>query len=199
MRKIAMRITMGVLALMAMGPSIQAQDREPPESAVGTRLRDFGGFVQLDARFGDMMGEFAAFAGARAAVLLKRRVYIGLGGAGLATDNAVVPGPTPGTTHPIRMGYGGLLIGYVIPTNSFVEITTDVLVGAGGVKLRDVDTDDAIFVFEPSVGIELNLSRVARLGFGAGYRFVGDTDLPGVEDSDLRGFTGTAAIKVGWF
>jgi hypothetical protein len=66
-------------------------------------------------------------------------------------------------------------------------------------SLKDADQDDAFFVFEPSVGVELRVAPVVRLGLGAGYRFVGDSDLPGVEDSDLRGFTGTASIRIGWF
>jgi hypothetical protein len=193
------RLFAGCLALLLTTTAAPAQEPERPPSAIGTGWRDFGGYLELDMKFGDLMNEFAAFAGGRAAVLLKRRVYLGIGAAGLATDNARIPGPVPGSSHALQMGYGGLLIGYVIPTRSLVQITTDVLVGAGGLDLEDQDQDDAVFVFEPTVGVELMLSRVVRLGLGAGYRFVGDTDLAGLEDSDLRGFTGTAAVRVGWF
>jgi hypothetical protein len=188
------RTIAGLLALAAVTAPIAANAQEPDRQkhAIGTRLRDFGGFVELDMKFGDMMGEFAAFAGGRAAVLLKRRVYLGVGGAGLATDNALVGG------QPLRMGYGGILIGYVIPTRSLVQITTDVLVGAGGIH-PEGGQDDGIFVFEPSVGLELILARFARLGLGTSYRFVGDADLAGLEDSDLRGLTGTVAVRLGWF
>lgn len=195
------RMITGFLALLMMAGQLRAQEDQPGgrEGAIGTRLHDFGGFVGLDARFGDMMGEFAGFAGARAAVLLKQRVYLGLAGAGLATDNAEVVGPVPGSTRPLRMGYGGILVGYVVPTSSLVDVTADLLVGAGGIHPKGMDDDDAIFVFEPSVGLQLKLASVARLGLGAGYRFVGDVDVANVEDSDLRGFTGTLAILVGWF
>jgi hypothetical protein len=97
------------------------------------------------------------------------------------------------------MGYGGMIVGYVVPTPSLLDLTADVLVGGGGVSLSGVDGTDAIFVFEPSVGAELRLSRVARVELGAGYRFVGDTELPGIDDSDLRGFTGRVALRIGWF
>jgi hypothetical protein len=146
-----------------------------------------------------MMGEFAGFAGARAAVLLKQRVYLGLAGAGLATDNVEVVGPVPGSARPLRMGYGGILVGYVVPTPSLVDVTADLLVGAGGVHPKGVVDDDGVFVFEPSVGVQLKLAPVARLGIGAGYRFVGDAEVAGIEDSDLRGFTGTVSILFGWF
>ena len=69
-------------------------------SAVGARLSDYGAFLGLDMRFGDMAGEFAAFAGGDAAIVLKRKVYLGIRGAGLATDNAEIPatGATPAQT-----------------------------------------------------------------------------------------------------
>jgi hypothetical protein len=96
-------------------------------------------------RFGDMMGEFAGFAGGRAAVLLKQRVHLGLAGAGLATDNAEVVGPVPGSLRSLRMGYSGILVGYVVPTRSLVDVTADLVVGAGGVHPEGVDDDDAVF------------------------------------------------------
>ena len=194
----------GAVQLMAI-PALtaQARDTTSQESAIGTELRDFGGFLSLDLRFGDLASEYGAFAGGEAALLFKRRVYLGIRGAGLTTDNAPVAGPEPGTSRPLQMGYGGLLIGYVIPTRDFWQVTTDVLVGAGGARpdLDGAGDDDwdGIFVFEPSLGLELKLARVARLRVGAGYRFVGGVDLTGIEDSDLRGVTGVVSLRVGWF
>jgi len=190
------RFLMMVLTLLILVPPSEAQSPEtkPREQAMGTRLRDYGGFVELDTRFGNMMGDFAVFAGARGAVLLKQRVYLGLGGAGLATDN-----PVPGSGESLGMGYGGLLIGYVVPTSSLMNVTADVLVGAGGLSTRSTDGIDRIFVFEPTVGLELRLARFARIGLGAGYRYIGSADLPGVQDSDLRGLTGTVSLRAGWF
>lgn len=189
----------GSLALLLVVTPLPAQEPESRPNTIGTQPRGLGGFVELDMRFGDMMGEFAAFAGARAAVLLKQRVYLGVGGAGLATDNALIEIPSHPSANPLRMGYGGFVIGYVIPTSSLVRVTTDVLVGAGQVHPSGIDEEDGIFVFEPAAGLELRLAPIARLVIGAGYRFVGDVDLPGVEDSDLRGLTGTASIRVGRF
>jgi hypothetical protein len=189
-----------VTLVVTVMPSVTAaQQADRPETAISGRSGDYGGYVELDNRFGDMMGEFAAFAGARVALRMKRNVYLGLGGLGLATDNARVPGATPGTTHGLQIGYGGFLIGYAVPTNGLVDFTVDALIGAGGAGLDDLDRSDEFFAFEPSLGLELRLARVVRLGLGAGYRFVGGVDLPGVRDADLRGFTGTASIKVGWF
>jgi hypothetical protein len=166
----------------------------PAAAPAQSQAHDFGGFVELDTRFGDMMGEFAAFPGARLALRLKDRIYIGMGGSGLATDNEA-----GGSAHTLEMGYGGFLVGYSVPTRELLNVTADVLVGAGQVTLNGSDQDDEFFLFEPSLGVELRVAPVLRLGLGAGYRYVGGAELPGVEDDDLRGLTGTASVRLGWF
>lgn len=188
------------IALLASAAAAQTPDRQ---SAVGTELRDYGGFIGLDTRFGDMMDEFAVFMGGHAALLLKHRVYLGVGGAALVTDHS-----TASADQTLDMGYGGLLVGYVVPVPALVQVTAEVMIGAGGARLaerEDIGAEeedeewDALFVFEPALGAEIKLARIVRLGFGASYRFVGATDTPGIGDSDLRGLTGTATLRLGWF
>jgi hypothetical protein len=180
-------------ATLILSPSTGAGQAPERQSAIGTDLRDFGGFIGLDGRFGDMGGRFGGFAGAHAAVLLKHRVYLGLTGAGLVSEG-------PG----IDMGYGGLLAGYVVPLPGLVQLTVEAPLGGGAVRhsdpapARDQDWDD-LLVFEPTLGIELQLARVLRLGFGAGYRFVGGSNTPGIDDQDLRGFNGSMTLRAGWF
>jgi hypothetical protein len=43
----------------------------------------------------------------------------------------------------------------------------------------------------------VHLGHVVTLPVG--YRFVGAVDTEGLRDSDLRGITGTATLRVGWF
>lgn len=196
MRLLMLTITTAILTFGVPTPC------DPQESAIGTSPHDFGGFIGLNMRFGDMAGDFGAFAGGEAAILLKRRVYLGIRGSGLATDNNLVPGAGGSPDEILRAGYGGLLIGFVIPTRSFVDVSVDALIGAGAIGTGEEGADseyDAVFVFEPSVMLDLRLARIAQLGIGAGYRFFGDADVPGVDDADLRGFTGVARVRVGWF
>jgi hypothetical protein len=58
---------------------------------------------------------------------------------------------------------------------------------------------DALFLFEPSLSAEIRLARIVRLGLGVGYRYVGAIDTPGLNDADLRGITGMASLRLGWF
>jgi hypothetical protein len=181
--------TVSVAAVLLLSSAAGAQTPER-DAAIGADYRDYGALVGLDTRFGDVRDEFAVFMGAHAAVLLKHRVYLGIAGAGM------VNGPPE-----IEMGYGGALVGYVVPTPGLVQVTVDALLGGGQVKLADEINDerDEIFVFEPSVGVELKLARILRLGFGASYRFLGGLDSELFHDGDFRTINGTATIRVGWF
>jgi hypothetical protein len=187
------------VSLAASASAVAAQGPER-DSAIGSDLSGYGGFIGLDTRFGDMMDDFAVFMGAHAALLLKHRVYLGLSGAGLITNHYA---PSASTDSAIDMGYGGLLIGYVIPMPGMIQLTADATIGAGGVKLAgQSETDDEewdeLFVFEPGLSAEIRLARIVRLGL-VGYRYVGAVDTPGLTDADLRGLSGTANVRLGWF
>jgi len=158
-----------------------------------------GGFAGLEMRFGDLAGAFATFAGAEFAILINDRVYVGVRGAGLATDNAMAQGPTGQDT--LKMGYGGLVVGHLVPLTSQMDLAVDALVGAGsyGAASTPSSEHDAVFVFEPSASLALRVLPFMRIGVGASYRFVGDASFGGVRDADLRGLTGMLYVRVGRF
>lgn len=198
-------ISMAALLTLVVTASPASAQTPERQSAIGGDLADYGGFVGLDMRFGDMANDFAVFTGGHAALLLKHRVYLGVSGAGLATD-ARLATPTSEAPGPsIDMGYGGVLIGYIVPTRSLVQFTAEALIAGGGVRLGersrpDDDEDwDPVFVFQPTAGAEIELAPIVRLGLGVGYRFVGGVDTSGLSDSDLRGVTGSATLRLGWF
>ena len=169
--------------------------------AVAPGWRGLGGFVAGDVRFGSMLGAFAPFVGAEAALLLGHRAMVGLRGAGLATSRVRVSPVPSGEVDTLRMGYGGLLVGYMTPVLPRLGISVDALLGAGTVGVDGVDADDhdAVFVFEPSATLDLAPVAAVRLGVGVTYRFVGGASRAGVPDSDLRGFVGLARVRVGRF
>lgn len=203
--RVRFRLITSVLVMFSISSSAAAQEPER-QSAVSLDASDYGGFVSADMRFGDIADDFGVFMGGTLALLLKHRVYLGVRGAGLITDEAVDGSAGTVNDPPIHMGYGGIVAGYVIPTRSLVQFTAETLLAAGGVKLDDdghVEDEDedweGVFVFEPVLGAELKLAPIVRLGFGVGYRFVGGVDTPGLEDRDLRGAVGTATLRLGWF
>jgi len=172
-----------------------------PKGGAAARLAGLRGFVGMDMRFGEMSDEFAMFVGAEMALLMNRGVYLGIRGAGLATDNAHVPTAASPVPDTLRMGYGGFVIGHIVPVSRTLAISVDALVGAGsvGTDRTGAGDDDAVFVFEPSATVDLKLAPPARVGSGASYRFVGDVSVPGVRDANLRGFSGVLRVRLGRF
>ena len=100
--------------------------------------------------------------------------------------------------------------------SKLVHINVQTLIGAGGVthrtdfyeNLLDEDGPDArhygrreaLFVAEPAVNIELNVTEWFRISAAGSYRFVsGVNEMRGLDDSDLSGPSGTLALKFGGF
>src|SRR5262245_25751420 len=102
-------------------------------------LSDYGGFAGLDLRLGQAADQFAAFTGAEAALLIKRRAYVGFRGTGLAMGNIEFPTGQSSVTEQLRMGYGGLMLGYTLPAAPLLDFALDVLMGSGGVRSRNED------------------------------------------------------------
>ena len=104
------------------------------------------------------------------------------------------------------MGYGGLELEYVHRPLEVAHVSLQVLVGAGGAAWdrsnwgHGWDEDiDAFFITEPALNILLNVTKHFRIGFGASYRFVGDVELPRLDNEDIAGPSGNVTIKLGGF
>jgi hypothetical protein len=148
--------------------------------------------------------------GGRGGLIINRRLVIGGGGYALARDN-IRTGYTfdNGDTPTLEFGYGGLEFEYIIRPSRLVHATFYTLIGGGrasytseqsqgGAVLRQrLDSD--LFVVEPALNLELNVTRWFRTGIGGGYRFVDGSDLPGLNDAALSGGVGTITFKFGSF
>jgi hypothetical protein len=54
-------------------------------------------------------------------------------------------------------------------------------------------------VVEPGLEVEINVTRFFKIGLGASYRLVRQSDLITVSDKDLSGFSGGLSLKFGKF
>lgn len=108
----------------------------------------------------------------------------------------------------LALGYGGLWLGYTVPTHKLVHLYGSLKIAGGAVGATNFDddwdfdenVDDAVFVGIPEVGVELNVARWFRLSGTAGYRFVGDFqgwNTLGKNDLSAPVFGLTA--RFGWF
>ncbi len=102
------------------------------------------------------------------------RFFLGLFGMGETFDYPAV------SSTQLAMGYGGLWMGYTIPSHKLFHLYTSVKIAAGGVSTTNFEEDwdpedqwnDVTFVAIPEAGIELNIARWLRMSGSVGYRFV---------------------------
>lgn len=109
--------------------------------------------------------------------LVFNQVFVGLFGMGETF------GPIRYNREQLALGYGGLWLGYTVPTNKLAHFYGSVKIAGGSVGTTDWHDDwdferndwpyDAVFVAVPEAGIELNMARWFRISGTAGYRFVG--------------------------
>lgn len=143
------------------------------------------------------------------------------GGGGLIFNQTMIGGFGQGELFTIErenlndgslaLGYGGLWLGYSIPTQKAVHGFASVKIGGGSVGVSEnynwweeeptFDSyDGALLVLMPEAGIELNVFHWMRLAGTVGYRYVDGFD--GALGLDSKAFNAPVfglTMRFGWF
>jgi hypothetical protein len=110
--------------------------------------------------------------------------------------------------YPISMGFGGLWLGYVKPTWKAVHLYMSLKIAGGGVSIAEDDDfedsiyDEAVFVAQPEVGLEVNFLKWFRVAVACNYRIVSgvqSNNLAGLSNSDFNAMGGTLTLRFGHF
>ncbi|MEZ4888971.1 MAG: hypothetical protein R3E32_29865 [Chitinophagales bacterium] len=187
-------------------------ETQPEMETLLKRGTAFGGFGALSSKIADVNGQTALLTGGQLAVVLNHSLNIGLAGYGLVTDVNSNYIDIAGREYFYEMGYGGLLVEPVVHSNKLVHLSFPIILGGGWVGVtderfyergfdydHDVVESDVFWVVEPSVNLEVNIWKIARIGFGLGYRYIGDTEFTNTTDADMSGVSGNITFKLGWF
>lgn len=154
-----------------------------------------GGFGGPVVKFSQVADEFAVFAGGRGGWIINHTFVLGAGGYGLANDIRFSD-LTYG--RDIEFGYGGLELEYINRSDNLIHFTVYLLIGGGGLSGTILE-DESVFVAEPALNGELNITSFFRLNAGVGYRWVAAVDNPGFDDSDFSAVYGQITAKFGAF
>lgn len=175
----------------------QVVNAEEPQTIMGEGAAH-GAFVGGDIQVTELAGEAAMGLRFEGAWIGAHRLVAGLGVAAL-----IPPSRRSKDVEIESLGYVGVMLGYRMDPARLVHGTAGVLIGAGGLEIAGTENgrreDDAVFVAEPSIGLELNATSFARLGLGLSYRFLGGVGLAGLGDQDLSGFAGQVGVRLGRF
>lgn len=121
-----------------------------------------------------------------------------------------------GADQALGLGYGGLWMGYNVPTRRTLHLYTSLKIAGGATGLGrwshphydwdfDIDFDDdsfndAVLVIAPEAGVELNITHWMRLAGTVGYRYVdGFQGLDGVDKDVFNAPYYGLTLRVGWF
>ncbi len=164
-----------------------------------------GGFGGPELRVGPVLGTTGVFVGGRGGWLINHTFVIGGGGYGLVNDVKVNNVMFGNEQAYLNFGYGGLHLEYIGNPNKLIHYSIQALVGGGGVEYRrrmggsEGDMSDGVFVLEPGLSAELNVSPFFRIGAGVSYRYVSGVQTLGLTDKDLSGANGFLTLKFGTF
>ncbi len=151
-----------------------------------------------------MDGAAASLFHLRGGIILANKLTIG--GFFNTSINEIMPQSE--TVPAIYMDYwsAGGYVEYTLFSDKLIHITFPLYIGAGEVQMDRQDDsgwdeygESNFLVIEPSVLLEVNLHKYARLNIGAGYRTVGTMTYRNLDQSALSGLTGYVGIKFGLF
>ena len=197
MKKLAVATMVSVFFMMSLTAMAQEQTLITGQVQHG----GFGGPVMKITSFRDDVG---ILVGGRGGWIINHVLVIGGGGYGLVNN---IEAPIPG--YYLNVGYGGPMVEFIIASNRLVHASVNLLMGPGGVNYREdywefdehgyFIEEDAFFVMEPGVDVELNVTDFLRVNAGISYRYVNGVESRGLEDSDMSGVAATLMLKFGKF
>ncbi len=200
--------TVGALVMLCGAADLSAQRNET--LAGSRRHTDYGGFGGPVVKLTRVAGEDVAMNGGRGGLIINRKLVIGGGGYSLSRENIRTGFEFDnGDVPTLEFGYGGLELEYITRPSRLVHATFYTLIGGGRVSYKSEQSqggavlrqrlDSDVFVLEPALNVELNITSWFRIGLGGGYRFVDGSDLPRLNDASLSGGVGTLTFKFGSF
>jgi hypothetical protein len=174
-----------------------------PQTLFGGKEFTFGGYggpIVAGSLIGDRV---FLITGGEGGCIINHSIIIGGAGKGIVT-----PIPGKDTNISVRLGWGGLMLGYVFMPETLVHPYVKTVLGAGGV-VESMDQDrhymsdanaNAFFAAELETGVEVNVVSWFKTAAFVGYHYLyGDFTVAGLKDADLRGFDFGLKFEFGYF
>jgi hypothetical protein len=192
-----------VLALLFVLGSLSLKAQT--ETLIGDGNR-FGGFGGPLFQMAQVDNELAFYSGGGGGMIVNGKFFIGGFGMSLQTDHVVdVDVLGFDVPHYTDFGFGGLWLGYIHKPNKLLHLNFSLPFGGGGIEFdriaegADADIDDAVFVINPSVGVELNIVSWMKLNANLGYMVVAGANNPYMGSTALSSPNLQLGLKFGFF
>lgn len=212
-----------LLGVFLIGASVHAQESpqktsEQYSTIFGkTETTQFGWYIGVESGFTTFDKKNVWLCGMSGGMIINHNFTLGLTGRAYANREQLYFEDITDTSGAyLAAAYGAVLLEYTLFPNSPVHLTFPVLIGGGGAtyvsekeyKVWDDDEwetehefldDDAFFVIEPGVRVEVNLLKFMRLNAGVSYHYTSGLDMINTPGDLMNNFTASVGLKFGKF
>lgn len=162
--------------------------------------------------FTELKGTSGAMIGGKGGAVFNDQIGFGLIGMGFAGNVKFKGDDLNGDTNAdlkAVYGAGGIFLEYIVGLPKLVHLSFPVNIMVGGVKVEQESSStnnsdnekeiesSSLFVLEPGLNLELNVSRYLILGGNVSYRVVSGANLKNISDNNLSGLSVGVVIKFG--
>ncbi len=196
--------------LLLINFSVMAQTEPEPKTLFKSGRAT--GFGQFDVKYTQIRDNDVLILGGQGGVILNRHVILGLTAHSTVND-LYFDGTAPAERLSFQMGYGGILLGYIVAPVKVVHISFPVSFGAGTVNIYNrinesfygetikVDIENSLFLYtEPGIQLELNIVKFMKIAAGVSYRLNHSLDLTNpIKSNDLNNWATNFSIVLGKF
>lgn len=193
---------MALISLASFGQKEENDDFQTLFDFEDVYVSGFGGPV---INICPVKDHYAPFMGGGGGAILNRKFFFGGFGAGMTQSINL----DDHQYDKLDFSYGGLWLGYIFMGEKAIHPTFHVQMGWGGISLQersgdifDEDKNDPVYVINPTLELEMNLTQFFRLGVGVNYRYttgVDTEDIHGLTNKDFSSPGGFVSFKFGWF
>ncbi|MFY0688159.1 MAG: hypothetical protein JXQ90_13390 [Cyclobacteriaceae bacterium] len=191
-----------------------SQDIKKPQTLVGGNYESISAYGGFKNGFTTIDGELALTSGGEGALLINNSFLIGGYGMGLTDEKHPISldHPDYGTiNYYTSFGHGGILLGFIVKTNSVIHPKISSKIGWGNVAIRSdigfpdpTDTyprnvNDGFFLVNPQVDLEVNITHWFRINVGGGYQLVQGVNNHTYSSNDFTGMNYELSFLFGWF
>ena len=188
-----MKTIMTGLCLIALAISVTAA---PVQALVNDEEADWSFFIRPELKITPIKSQITELAGVILGTSVGRALYLGVGGYTLV--NSVNADSDAVKLKAFDIWYAGAHADYTLFSTELFHGSVSGFLGGGQVNNSASSAGSGsanLFIAEPDINLEFNLTSTLELGAGIGYRFVNGADLDKLSNSDLSSWVGTVFFR----
>ncbi|KAA3638087.1 MAG: hypothetical protein DWQ02_05615 [Bacteroidetes bacterium] len=201
-----MRLRFLIIAFMAMATFGFSQETQTIFSNDGTGTKSFGGYGGPFIHVTQINNDWGGIIGGKGGVVINGKFAFGGLGMGLINNMEFLGDDLNGNNNAslsLVYGAGGVFAEYIFNFESLIHFSIPVNLMAGSVAVQDATSEDleiessGIFIIEPGINLEFNLTKYFKPGIYLSYRQVFGSSLVNLSDQDISGVNIGLIVKFG--